>query len=79
MNLVGLALKKGARIFVLNGPWQITFFNEPRKLKLWAGPFCNLANALALNALKPLGYSGAMVSPELGRQGYLRLLLLRAG
>ena len=73
ISLVGLALKKGARIFVLNAPWQITFFKEPRKLKLWAGPFCNLANALALNALKPLGFSGAVVSPELGRQGYLQL------
>jgi putative protease len=73
INLVGLARKKGARIFVLNAPWQITFFKDPQKLYLWAGPFCNLTNALALKALKSLGFSGAIVSPELGRNGYLQL------
>jgi putative protease len=73
IELVELACKKGARTFVLNAPWQVTFFKESQKLNLWAGPFCNLANALALNTAKSLGFAGAIVSPELGREGYLQL------
>jgi putative protease len=71
--LVGLALKQGARTFVLNAPWQITFFKDRKKLNLWAGPFCNLANALALKTAKSLGLVGVIVTPELGREGYLQL------
>jgi len=37
----------------------------PRPLNLWAGPFCNTANPLAIAALARLGFSGAVVSPEL--------------
>jgi putative protease len=64
---------RGSRNFVLNAPWQRVFFNTSKGLKLWAGPFCNLSNALAIGALEPLGFAGAMVSPELGREDYLNL------
>ena len=70
---VEMAIKKGARHFVLNAPWQAAFFTGQKGLHLWAGPFCNLANPLAVAALVPLGFSGAIVSPELGREDYLQL------
>lgn len=66
-------LKKGVRRFVLNAPWQIVFFPNPRTLSLWAGPFCNLSNPLAINQVKTYGFSGAIVSPELGEADYLQL------
>lgn len=67
------ALKKGARQFVLNSPWQIRLFPSPGKLKLWAGPYCNLANTQALYQLRQMGFSGAIVSPELDRETFLSL------
>jgi len=70
---VDAVLKKGARNFVLNAPWQIGFFTHLKRLNLWAGPFCNIANALALSTLESLGFSGAIVSPELGQKDYLLL------
>ncbi len=45
----------------------------PRPLNLWAGPFCNTANALAIAALAKLGFSGAVVSPELPSADLLAL------
>jgi putative protease len=66
-------LKKGGRRFVLNAPWQMTLFHLSKGLTLWAGPFCNIANGLAVNVLASLGYKGAIVSPELGRNDYLML------
>ncbi|MDM8552498.1 peptidase U32 family protein [Desulfobacterales bacterium HSG2] len=42
-------------------------------LSLWAGPFCNLANTLAVDTMADIGFSGVIVSPELGREDYLRL------
>ncbi len=74
-QLVQHLLKKGCRRFVLNAPWQIVFFPSPDKLSLWAGPFCNIANPLAVNILQALGFSGVIVSPELGEADYLRLPL----
>jgi putative protease len=71
--LVDLAWKKGARNFVLNALWQVIFFGDRNRSRLWAGPFCNLANALALKTAKSMGLAGAIVSPELGRDGYLQL------
>jgi len=76
-SLVEGVCKKGARNFVLNAVWQITFFKNTKGCRFWAGPFCNLANALALNHIKALGFSGAFVSPELGREDYLHLALQR--
>ncbi|MBW2014079.1 MAG: U32 family peptidase [Deltaproteobacteria bacterium] len=69
-GLVGRVLKKGARNFVLNAPWQLAFFSMPKKLNLWAGPFCNITNPLAIKTLASLGVKGAIVSPELGRKDY---------
>ena len=72
-RLVARLLKGGARQFVLNAPWQAGLFGHHDKLSLWAGPFCNLANPLALAVLKQAGFSGAFVSPELGREAFLEL------
>ncbi len=72
-SLVSRAVAGGARRFVLNAPWQTAFFKEPKRFRLWAGPFCNTANASALSVLKGLGFSGAMVSPELGEEEVLAL------
>jgi len=70
---VEMAIKKGARHFVLNAPWQVAFFKNQKDFHLWAGPFCNLANPLAIAVAKSLGLSGVIVSPELGREDYLQL------
>ena len=70
---VDAVLKKGARNFVLNAPWQTAFYTRSKRLNLWAGPFCNIANSLALKTLESLGFSGAIVGPELGRKDYLLL------
>ncbi len=66
-------LRRGHRCFVLNAPWQIAFFREKKTLRLWAGPFCNIANPLAVDQLHFLGFSGVIVSPELSEEEYLRL------
>jgi U32 family peptidase len=70
---VEFAVKKGVRHFVLNAPWQIAFFSRPSQLNLWAGPFCNLANPLAIDAVAAMGFAGAIVSPELAAEDYLQL------
>jgi putative protease len=65
--LIAAALAAGARRFVLNAPWQAGLFSSAKGLWLWAGPFCNLTNPLAVDQLRRLGFCGAIVSPELGR------------
>jgi len=80
---IEMLLKKGATQFVLNAPWQMAFFsNSPllrggrgvsKEMRLWAGPFCNIANGLAIQTLASLEFSGAIVSPELAREEYLSL------
>ncbi len=72
-ELVYYVVNNGAKIFVLNAPWQTTFFTQPRGTNLWAGPFCNTANVLALKTLASLGYKGAIVTPELGQKDFLLL------
>jgi U32 family peptidase len=72
-GLVSRSLENGARRFVLNMPWQMSLFNRPKGLTLWAGPFCNAANALTLEAFKRFGFAGAFVSPELGETDILTL------
>ena len=67
------AIKKGARYFVLNAAWQIGFFASPKRFNLWAGPFCNLANSLAIASIHEMGFNGAIVSPELGAEDFLQL------
>jgi len=70
---VQAVIKKGAQYFVLNAAWQIGFFASPKRFNLWAGPFCNLANTLAIAAIDKMGFNGAIVSPELGAEDFLRL------
>jgi len=62
------AAKKGAREFVINSPWQAAYFTDRKNAVLVAGPFCNLSNRLALDAMKSLGCSSAIVSPELSEE-----------
>ena len=71
--MIDLVVRNGARRFVLNAPWQRCLFKGARGLDLWAGPFCNLANPLALQILKQAGFNGAFVSPEMGREDYRAL------
>ncbi|MBW2603354.1 MAG: U32 family peptidase [Deltaproteobacteria bacterium] len=72
-SLVDSVLDKGAKTFVLNAPWQTTLFTHLKGLNLWAGPFCNIANVLALKTLASLGYKGAVVTPELGQKDFFSL------
>jgi len=69
-SLVDDALKKGCRNFVLNSPWQRVFFSKGKSLNLWAGPFCNISNELAIEQLAGMRFSGVIVSPELGQSDY---------
>lgn len=64
-SLIKEAVKKGAREFVINSPWQAAYFEDRKNAILVAGPFCNTANRLALGVLKNLGCSSAIISPEL--------------
>ena len=72
-RLIRAALDKRCRNFVLNMPWQIMLFPTDAKLRLWAGPFCNMANPLAIEMLAAMGFSGAIVSPELAKADYAAL------
>jgi len=72
-SLIREALDKRCRNFVLNMPWQIALFPTDARLRLWAGPFCNLANPLAMEMMAALGFSGAIVSPELSKADYSAL------
>jgi len=66
-------VRRGARRFVCNMPGQISLFGKRKSMVLWAGPFCNIANGLAVDFLKRLGFSGVIVSPELGKDDYFAL------
>lgn len=66
----------GANFFVCNAPWQIQLFSDDTARgneEIWAGPFCNTANVLALETLRQMGFEGAMVSPELDEASFLSL------
>jgi putative protease len=71
--LINRLTRNGAQRFVLNAPWQLSLFESTRPLDLWAGPFCNLANPLALQTLKKEGFNGAFVSPEMHREDFRSL------
>ena len=58
---------------MLNAPWQVALFKDRMGLDLWAGPFCNLSNPLAVQVVASLGVNGAIVSPEMGRDDFLTL------
>jgi len=72
-TVIDVVLQKGGRNFVLNAPWQTALFTSRQGLALWAGPFCNTANPLAVRSLVSLGFDGVIVSPELGQEDYLQL------
>ena len=72
-RLVRSVRQGGARHFVCNSPWQISFFPERKGLSLTAGPFCNIASAPALGILAGMGFDAAVVSPELGEEDLLAL------
>ena len=67
--------RNGCRSFVCNAPWQRAFFAEelPKSASLVAGPFCNIANASALGVLQGMGFTAAIVSPELPKDEVLAL------
>ena len=71
--LVSEALKKGCKNFVLNSPWQRVFFPKDKSLNLWAGPFCNISNELAIEQLAGMQFKGVIVSPEQGKADYAGL------
>lgn len=74
VSAIASLLAVGARRFVCNSPWQRAFFPEkPASLQLVAGPFCNIANACALEELKKLGFCAAFASPELTQKDLLEL------
>jgi len=73
LALVGRAIKRGGRNFVLNAPWQMAMMGPSKGLNIWAGPFCNIANPLAVDTLKTMGFSGVVVSPELGREDIFKM------
>lgn len=65
--LIKQILRRGAHRFILNAPWQMALFHRTNRISLWAGPFCNISNPLAIRAFKLLGGDGVIVSPELAR------------
>ena len=67
------ARHNGVRHFILNTPWQSGLIDSKKNVNIWAGPFCNLSNPLALGVAADLGLSGAIVSPELGGDDLLAL------
>ncbi len=72
-DYIAKAQKKGAKNFVLNDFWQLSLFKNPKQLNLWAGPFCNITNSMTVNLLKQVGFSGAIVSPELDQETFCSL------
>jgi len=74
VSLIAAIVYRGGKKFVLNAPWQIGLFPDKAKgVEYWAGPFCNIANPLALAELAKMGFAGAIVSPELSGQDILAL------
>jgi len=73
VDVVKTARHSGARHFILNTPWQTGLMGSRKNLNLWAGPFCNLSNPLALAVAADFGFSGAIISPELGGADLLAL------
>lgn len=73
INLLQHTVRSGGKRLVLNGLTQLALLPKRDDLELWAGPFMNLANPLALERMRRLGFSGAVVSPELSREDFLRL------
>jgi len=72
-TLVETIIRNGGTRFVLNAPWQAAFFIRKKGITLWAGPFCNLSNPIAVAAASSMGFSGVIASPELGERDYISL------
>jgi len=72
-RLVGEARERGARIFVLNAPWQTGLFPDKQDLRLVGGPFCNVASAQTVAQYAALGMEAAFASPELSGAELLSL------
>jgi len=72
-SLLDDVLRHRARHFVLNAPWQMGLFRRTKGLSIWAGPFCNTTNGLAVLPLQAMGFEGVIVSPELGGVDFLEL------
>jgi putative protease len=63
----------GAKTIVVNAPWQLALIDHHKSLQIWAGPFCNISNALEIKQLKKLKFTGAIISPELAKDDILSL------
>ena len=73
-RLVREVSRNGGRHFVLNAPWQIGLFGDNRNgMHFTAGPFCNVANPAAVAVLASMGFTSAIVSPELAGEDILTL------
>ncbi|OEU69131.1 MAG: peptidase U32 [Desulfovibrio sp. S3730MH75] len=72
-QILAYCLAHGATDFVLGSPWQKGLFPDDDKLNFHAGPFCNVANPLALMELYEMGFKSAFVSPELSKADFLAL------
>ncbi len=72
-GMIASVRRRRGRVFVLNAPWQMGLFRDIKAVKLWAGPFCNLANPMAIHAAKTLGFHGCIASPELSAEDYAGL------
>ncbi|WP_018123545.1 peptidase U32 family protein [Desulfovibrio oxyclinae] len=72
-SIIREAVRKGAKRFVLNAPWQVSLFTD-HNVELTAGPFCNVSNRMALGTLKDMGFKAAYVSPELNREETFAML-----
>ena len=73
-DILEIILKRGGKRFVLNAPWQTALMGRKRReMELWAGPFANVANPLAFQTLRDMGFDGAYVSTELSGQELLGL------
>ncbi|WP_300163564.1 U32 family peptidase [Solidesulfovibrio sp.] len=74
VSLVSAIVSRGGKRFVLGAPWQTGLFPASAKgLAFWAGPFCNIANPIAVAELARLGFAGAFASPELSGEDLLAL------
>ncbi|MEL7640715.1 MAG: U32 family peptidase [Solidesulfovibrio sp.] len=74
VSLIAAIVSRGGKRFVLGAPWQTGLFPAGAKgLEFWAGPFCNIANPLALGELARLGFTGAFATPELAGEDLLAL------
>ncbi len=72
-RLIREVVRNGAKNFVTGSPWQIGLFDNIENLNIIAGPFCNVSNAYATNALKNLGFKAAFASPELSKEDFMLL------